>query len=122
MLFSFEDLGAWGRISLLLAIIGGLFLYFLFLTPENSKRYTGFTKKVYNFLSFKTLSVEAILKISYLVFAIFLTLISFSFISTSFTLFIALLTVGNIVLRAIYEYTLLFILMYHELRDVNKKR
>ncbi len=113
--------GTWAIITILVAICGGIVLYFTFLNENNAKNYTGFVKKLYDFLSFSKLSLEAILKIFYLVIAIYITLSSFSIISTSFVAFLLYLFVGNILARIIFESALLIIMIYHKLNAINEK-
>lgn len=114
---STADMGVWGVVSLLVAICAGIVLYFTFLSPKNEDSYTGATKKIYDFLSFKTMSIEAILKVLYLVIAIYITISSFSLITTSFVLFLMVLVFGNIVARLIFEGALLIIMIYRRLND-----
>ena len=116
---SSTNAGVWTIVSLLVAICAGIVLYFTFLNKDNAKNYQGFTKKLYDFLSFKTLSLEAILKICYLVIAIFITITSFSYISTSVIAFLLYLFIGNVVARIIFESALLIIMMYHKLNEIN---
>lgn len=68
--------GIWILVSLIVAICGGIAIYFTFLSPKNKDKYTGNLKVLYDFLSFKTMTIESILKICYLVVAIFITLSS----------------------------------------------
>ncbi len=115
------DTGVWGVIAFVLAIIGGIVTYVLFLSPKNEKKFNGFTKWLYDFLSFKNLTLEVLLKVTYLIFAIFLTLVSFGFIGTSAILFFGTLIVGNLVLRIAYEGALLLILVYKNTKEINGK-
>jgi len=116
-----QGAGVWVIVSIVLAIVGGFLVYFLFLNKENAKKYKGFVKWLYEFLSFKTMSLELILKILYLMTAIFITLSSFALIKASFLGFLAYLIIGNVIARIISETSLIFILMYKELKDLNKK-
>ena len=118
---SSTNAGVWTIVSLLVAICAGIVLYFTFLNKDNAKNYQGFTKKLYDFLSFKTLSLEAILKICYLVIAIFITITSFSYISTSVIAFLLYLIIGNIIARIVFEGSLLVIMIYHKLNEINDK-
>lgn len=111
----------WTIVSLLVAICGGIVIYFTFLNKNNAKNYTGTTKKLYDFLSFQKLSLEAILKVCYLVIALFITIMSFSLISTSFVAFIMMLVIGNIITRFLFEGALLIIMMYHKLVEISDK-
>ena len=85
----------WIIVSLVLAIVGGIVLYFTFLKKDNAGKYTGFLGWMYDFLTFKKLTIENVLKILYLICAIFVTLSSFATISTSFIAFLLYLVVGN---------------------------
>ena len=115
------DTGVWAIVSLLVALCAGIVLYFTFLNPKNAEHYTGTTKKIYDFLSFKVMSLETILKICYLVVAIYITISSFSLISTSFIEFLLVLFLGNIVVRLIFEGSLLILMIHKELVEVNRK-
>lgn len=64
----------WIIVSLVLAIVGGIVLYFTFLKKDNEGKYTGFLGWMYDFLTFKKLTIENVLKILYLICAIFVTL------------------------------------------------
>ncbi len=116
-----SSVDVWTIVSFLVAICGGIVLYFTFLNPKNAENYTGVTKKIYDFLSFQTMTLEAILKICYLVFAIFITISSFSLISTSFVAFLLTLFIGNVVARMIFEGSLLILMMYRKLCEINNK-
>ena len=115
------DTGVWAIVSLLVALCAGIVLYFTFLNPKNAEHYTGATKKIYDFLSFKVMSLETILKICYLVVAIYITISSFSLISESFIEFLLVLFLGNIVVRLIFEGSLLILMIHKELVEVNRK-
>ena len=116
-----ESSFTWMTIVLLLAIIGGILVYFLFLKKENESKFTGFVKYLYEFLSFKKLWLETILKVSYLILAIYITLASFELIGTSFIAFVLTLVFGNIVLRVIYELSLVLLTICRNTTEINKK-
>ena len=111
----------WIIISLVLAIIGGIVLYFTFLAKKNEGKFTGFTAWMYDFLSFKKMVIENILRILYLIVAIFITLSSFAMISSSFLAFIVYLVVGNLVARIFYELFLITLIMCRNTTEINKK-
>ena len=67
------------------------------------------------------MSLETILKICYLVVAIYITISSFSLISTSVIEFLLVLFIGNIVVRLIFEGALLILMIHKELVEVNRK-
>ncbi len=114
--------GVWVIISAILALVGGILVYVLFLNKKNEKKFTGFVKWLYDFLSFKTLTIEMLLKVFYLIGAIFITLGSFAFIGTSALAFFGMLILGNLVLRVIYEGSLLVILIYKNVKELNEKK
>lgn len=47
------DTSIWVIISLVLAIVGGILIYFLFLNKKNDGKFNGFVGWLYDFLSFK---------------------------------------------------------------------
>ena len=114
--------GVWVIISAILALVGGILVYVLFLNKKNEKKFTGFVKWLYDFLSFKTLTIEMLLKVFYLIGAIFITLGSFAYIGTSALAFFGMLILGNLVLRVIYEGSLLVILIYKNVKELNEKK
>ena len=71
----------WIIVSLVLAIVGGIVLYFTFLKKDNEGKYTGFLGWMYDFLTFKKLTIENVLKILYLICAIFVIYKFYSFLS-----------------------------------------
>lgn len=119
-LFS-EGNAVWVIISLVLAIVGGIVLYFTFLSKKNEGSYTGFLGWMYDFLTFKKMVIENILKILYLIIAMFITLSSFSVISTSFLAFIVYLVVGNLIARIGYELFLVVLIICRNTTEISKK-
>ncbi len=113
--------GIWVVISLVLAIVLGLVVYFMFLTKENESKLTDKKKWIYDFLSFKKLFSEDLLKIAYLITAIFITLSSLSMIVVNFALFIVYLLVGNVVTRLVYEFILTILLICKNTTEINDK-
>jgi hypothetical protein len=76
---------------------------------------------MYDFLTFKKLTIENVLKILYLICAIFVTLSSFATISTSFIAFLVYLVVGNLVVRIAYELILVRLIICRNTTEINKK-
>ncbi len=113
--------GAMG-VCAIVAIIAGILLYFLFLSPKNDKKFAGFVGWLYDFLAFKKLLVEAILKVVYLICACFLTLVGIvTLFSSSFRAGLTILVVGNVMLRFGYEFLLLLIIICKNTSEINKK-
>lgn len=111
----------WMIISAVLAIVGGIVAYILFVSKKNNGEYTGFVAWLHDFLNFKKYVVEIILKVLYLICAIFITLSSFSLIGTSVAGFFLYLILGNILARVSYELILMLITIVNNTTEINKK-
>lgn len=109
----------WTIIAAVIAVIGGITLYFVFLKSKN--KFTGFLAKLQDFLNFKALVLEDILKITYLILTIFITLNSFGLIAVNVGTFFFTLIVGNLGLRIGYELSILIIKICRNTSDINKK-
>ena len=116
-----DTLGVWSIIALVIAVVGGIALYFTFLNKKNDGKWTGFLGWLYNTLTFKNMIVETILKILYLVIAIFITLYSLGLIAVNIILALGLLVIVNIILRVCYEFMLLAIITCRNTSDINSK-
>ncbi len=110
----------WLIVSLILAIVGGILVYCLFLSKKNEGKFTGFLGWLYDFLSFKKMFLEVLLKVTYLILAIYVTLGSFALIGTSFLSFLLMLVVGNIVVRVIYEFSLILLVICRNTTEIAK--
>lgn len=117
----FNESSIWIIISLVVAIIGGICLYFTVFSDKNERKYQGFMSKLYDYVKFKKMYITVILKVSYLVLAIYLTLVSFTAISTSFLAFLLILIFGNLILRLIYEFSLVLLSIQENVSEINKK-
>ena len=107
-------------IAFILGIIGAILVYFLFLDPKKEDNYNGFTKKLYDFLSFKTMTLEFFIKIIYLFSKIFIIIFSLSLIGQNFLLFLLVLIFGNIIARLIAESSILFLMMYKRVNEIKE--
>ena len=110
----------WTIVSVILAIIGGILEYVLFIN-KNTKLENKFLIWLRDFLSFKNLLLETILKVTYVILAIFVTLTSFNMIGVSFFGFLLYLVIGNVVLRIIYESSLMLLMIWKNTSEINKK-
>lgn len=111
------DFGVWGIVAMILAIIGGILVYFLFVNAKKEQT-NKFLKWLKDFLSFKIMWIEPIMKVLYYIATIFCILFSFSFISISFVTFIGVLVFGPIFTRLIYEAMMMFIMIWRNTRDI----
>lgn len=113
--------GIWMIISAVLAICGAIALYFTFLSKKNDGRFKKFWGCMYDFLTFKKMLIENLLKILYLACALFVTLSSFGYIGQSFIAFIGTLVLGNLVVRLCYEFSLVLLLICRNTTEMNAK-
>lgn len=114
-------LAVWTIIALILAIGGGIALYFTFLNKKNEGKFKGFLGWLYDTLSFKNMVVEVLLKITYLVAAIFTTLYSFGLIAVNIIAAFGMLIFGNLFLRIGYEFMLMRVITCRNTSDINSK-
>lgn len=120
-LSSAADSAVWVLVALVLAVIGGIVLYFTFLGKKNEGKFTGFLGWLYDFLGFKKMLAEALLKIGYLIVALYITLSSFALIGTSFLGFLVYLILGNVIVRIVYEFLLIALINCRNTTEINKK-
>ena len=110
----------WVILSLILAIIGGILVYFLFLSKKNEGKFKGFLGWLYDFLSFKKMFLEALLKVTYIIVAIYITLSSFALIGESFLSFLLTIVLGNVLARVVYEFSLILLVICRNTTDIAK--
>ncbi len=117
--------GIWGIIALILAIVGGILVYFLFVKQKAEPK-GKFAKWLKDFLSFKIMWIETILKIVYYIATIFVILFSFSFFGMTNILggvailyFFLCLILGPIIVRLGYEATMMFIMIWRNTQDIS---
>ena len=112
--------GVWTIIALVIAVIGGICLYFTVFSKKNEGKYKGFMAWLYDFVKFKKMCAATILKITYMISAIFITLWSFAFI-TQVLLFFGMLILGNLFLRVAYEFSLVLLSIHENVVELNEK-
>ena len=110
----------WAIVAFILAVVGAFVVYFLFVKPEK-KMDNKFLAWLKEFLDFRSLVIEPILKISYIFFALLITLESFELIGTSFLAFLVFLIFGNLVARVAYEAGMLLFGIWKNTSEINKK-
>ena len=109
----------WMIVAAVLAIIGGIILYFTFLSKKKEGKYNKFLNWMYDFLTFKKMFIENLLKITYLILALFITLASFG--TGSFLAFITTLVLGNLTVRVAYEFSLILLIICRNTTEINQK-
>ncbi len=110
----------WTVAAIIIAIIGGIVTYFLFV-KDNKKVSNKFLAWLKGFLKFKTMLIEDLLKICYIVLALFITLVSFGMIASNFFGFLLTLVLGNVFLRVCFESLLIKIMIWKNTNEINSK-
>lgn len=116
--------GIWTIIAAILALVGGILVYFLFVKAKTEPK-GKFLKWLKDFLAFKIMWLEPILKVIYYIATIFVILFSFSFIGVNFLVFLGFFVLGPIIIRLTYEMTMMFIMIWRntqEIADNTKKK
>lgn len=111
----------WIIISILLAVIGGIFIFTTYFGKDKEKNYTGYKKTLFDFLNFRITIIEPIFRVLYLIVAIAITLCSFSYITTNFFEFVGTLVFGNIIARLLFELLLLTLRLFKDVSEINHK-
>lgn len=111
----------WMIISLVLAVIGGIVLYFTVFGKANESKFTGFMKWLYDFVTFRKMILESLLRVIYIIVAIYITLSSFALISTSFVGFLGMLVLGNLIARITFEFSLILLTICKNTTEINSK-
>ena len=112
--------GVWTIVAFILAIIGSIIAYLLFVRPE--KKYPQkFVNWLRSFLNFNEMLIEPILKVTYMFIAIFITLGSFELIGSSFVGFLLTLIFGNLIMRVIYEASMMMVGIWKNTKEINNK-
>ena len=108
-------------ILFLIALVGGICAYLMFVKPDEEPKDPRLLK-LKEFLSFKKMIIEGLLKATYIVFALFVTLYSLQImVGTSFITGLMLLILLNILLRICYEASLIVLLIWRNTSDISKK-
>lgn len=115
-----NDAYNWTIVALVLSVVGGILAYILFV-KKDVKLENKFLIWFKSFLDFKEMLIETILKVTYIILAIFITLLAFKLISVSFMGFLVSLVFGNLMLRLIYEASLMFVMIWRNTSEINKK-
>lgn len=124
-----EGIGVWTIIAAIIAIVGGILIYFLFINAKTSPK-GGFAKWLKDFLTFKIFWIKPVLKIAYCVATIFAVLFSFNYLAMfeylggmALVYFLLMLIVVPIALRIAYEAALMFVGIWENTKAIaeNKK-
>ena len=106
---SLQGMAIWTIVALILSIIGGILVYFLFIKTNN--KLSDNLKKLRDLLDFRIMLIEPILKIVYLIGTIFIILFSFNFITINFISFLLTLIIDPVIIRIVYEAALILVMI-----------
>ncbi|MGI6665455.1 MAG: zinc ribbon domain-containing protein [Christensenellaceae bacterium] len=110
-------MGELALVAMVLGLIGGIVIGVFFLQPKKRGQYLN--KKgllyVHDFLNLRTMIVGWILKYGYVILACILTLLGFVSMFQSFLAGFMTMTIGNVALRVVYEYMMIFLSMHENL-------
>lgn len=114
---SAADAGIWMIIAAIIALVGGILVHFLFVKSKNEPK-GKFLIWLKDFLQFKVMWIETLMKIIYYIATIYVVLASFAMISTSFLSFLLMLILGPILIRLAYEGLMMFIMIWRNTQDI----
>lgn len=106
--------------GIIIAIIVAVLVQLLFLKKGKEEKYTGLTLYLYNLFTFKKIIIVDIIKFLYICTAVFITVVSFSFIKFNFMAFLSLIIFGNVAVRVIYEIILIQAGVWANTNDIIK--
>ncbi len=112
--------GIWLIVASILSIVGGILVYFLFVKSKTEPK-GKFAKWLKDFLSFRIMWIEPILKVVYYIATIFVILFSFTYLvagGTGILLFFLTLILGPVLVRIVYEMTMMFIMIWRNTKDI----
>ena len=107
----------WTVIAFILAIAAGIMIYFMFV--KDNKPVSENLQKLKDLLDFKTMLIEPILKIVYIIATVFIILFSFGLISLNFVSFLMVLILGPIAIRIVYELMMINIMIWKNTKEIN---
>lgn len=116
--YGMSGVAVWLLISLVVAIIGGVLVYTLFV-KDKKKVNNKYLSWLRDFLDYKKMIIEDLLKVLYIISAIYITLSSFAYIGSDFLSFILTLVFGNLICRLAFEGCLVIIMIWKNTNQIN---
>lgn len=110
----------WGIVATVISIVAAVLIYFLFVSSKTQVK-GKFAKWLKEFLSFKIMWLEPIIKMAYYYMTIFVVLISFSFLqqgANGVLYFFLMLIGGPILIRVTYEFVMLLVGIWRNTKDI----
>ena len=120
--------GAVGVIAFVIGLIAAIVIFVAFLSPRNDGKYTGAAAWFYEFLNFRKLIVDGLLRVLYIALSITLVIYSFLNIFVGYgdffpkvLSFFGISIFGNLLLRIVYELLMMFVIVCRNTSDINRK-
>jgi hypothetical protein len=107
-------------IVFVLSLIAAIILLVVFLPKRNEYRYTGFAKKLYDFLNFNTFWISPIIKLMYMIMAFTLVLGGFIILFIMPLMGLAFM-ISGILIRLLFETGYILYSIFDQLRQINLK-
>lgn len=106
--------------------IGGTVCAAIFLIPEKrNARYKGFLKILSDFVTFKTLYLDKVLKVLYVLCTLYCVCVGFfwlfTFSSVTSVTGLCMLLFGPIVVRLLFELLVMFVLLVNNVIEINNR-
>ena len=108
----------WTVIAMIIAIAAGIMVYFMFV--KDKKEVSKKLQTLKDLLDFKVMLIEPLLKVLYIISTIFVILLSFGLISTSFVSFLMCLIFGPISIRICDELVLIRVMTWKNTQDISE--
>lgn len=108
--------------GVIIGIIMSFVVFFAFMSKKNANRFHGFFGWLYDYLQFKNFIIEGLLKFFYVLGACVCTTVGvFNILCLQMVLGFAVLIFGNLVLRILYEFALMIVVICRNVSEINKK-
>lgn len=108
--------------GVIIGIIMSFVVFFVFMSKKNVNRFHGFFGWLYDYLQFKNFIIEGLLKFFYVLGACVCTTVGvFNILCLQMVLGFAVLIFGNLVLRILYEFALMIVVICRNVSEINKK-
>lgn len=123
------NIGRAGPAVVIMSLIIGLVVYFAFLSPKNEDRFDGFLGKLYRLLTFRSTLAEPLLRLIYVLLATFYLLVFFvgGIMSLEYSPGLGMVAIliglplSQIVLRLVFEFILILLLICRNTSEINQK-
>lgn len=101
------------------AFCATIIIYFVFM--DKKEYYTGFLKKMYDYLHFNTFIIENLLKFFYIFFSILIIIFSIVYIQYDILEGLGILILGLVGLRIVFEGIMIIYKIYRNIKEINEK-